>query len=322
MRAKSGSGAFGRRDFTLGMSLAGLGALWSRHALAAPKAAVGPIRIGYAAITWGDKNAKQAIADIAAAGYPGVQLRGNILKDYQTADALKAELAAAKLTFACFSGGGASIDPATRADSIEKFVTGAKFAHNAGALVVQATSPKRGPTAPDKEQLKAFAGVLNEIGKRTAEFGLPLGFHNHMGQIGQNPDEVEAILDAADPKYVKLLLDTGHYAAAGGDPVKAIKAHGKRLVMLHIKDVKDKPPGPAAAPNKDAGAPATPAKAYEFVELGDGKVDFKPVFGALKAVGYKGWVVIELDSVPAGRNPKDAAAANKAFLQKTLGLVV
>jgi inosose dehydratase len=299
--------------------MAGLGALWSRHALAAPKA--GPIRIGYAAITWGDKNAKQAIADIAAAGYPGVQLRGNILKDYQTAEQLKTELAAAKLTFACFSGGSPGIEPATRAEGIEKFVTAAKFAHNAGALCVQATSPKRAGT-PDKEQLKAFASVLNEIGKRTAEFGMPLGFHNHMGQMGQNPDEVEAILEAADPKYVKLLLDTGHYAAAGGDPVKAIKTHGKRLVMLHIKDVKDKPPGAAPAPSKDAGAPAAPPKTYEFVELGDGKVDFKPVFGALKAVGYKGWVVIELDSVPAGRNPKDAAAANKAFLQKSLGLVV
>jgi inosose dehydratase len=310
----------GRRDFTVGVGMAGLGALWSRPAFAAAKA--GPIRIGYAAITWGDKNARQAITDIAAAGYPGVQLRGNILKDYQTADALKADLAAAKLTFACFSGGGPSIEPATRADGIEKFVTAAKFAHNAGALVVQATSPKRGATAPDKEQLKAFASVLNEIGKRTAAFGLPLGFHNHMGQIGQNPDEVETILYFADPKYVKLLLDTGHYAAAGGDPVKAIKTHGKRLCMLHIKDVKDKPPAAAPAPSKDAGAPGAPPKTYEFVELGEGKVDFKPVFGALKAVGYKGWVVIELDSVPAGRDPKDAAVANKAFLQKALGLVV
>ena len=117
-------------------------------------------------------------------------------------------------------------------------------------------------------------------------------------------------MKASDPRYVKLLLDTGHWAAAGGDPVEAVKAHGKRLAMLHIKDVKDPTP---TEPN---------GKKYEFVELGQGKVDFPGVFAALKAARYKGWAVVELDRVPAGRAPKDAAVANKAFLEKTLGLQI
>jgi inosose dehydratase len=304
--------SFRRREFTLGAGAAAL-SVWTSRAFAA-KAPAAPISFAYAAITWGESGVKKAISEISAAGFPGVQLRSNILKEYSDPAALKAELAKAKLTFACYSGGGPSADPAKRKEDIEKFMVGAKFAKAAGALCIQATSPKRGAGPTEPAVLKAFGETLTELGKQTAAIDLPLGFHNHMGQIGQNPDEVDAILAASDPKYVKLLLDTGHYGAAGGAPAQAIKTHGKRLVLLHIKDVVDK----ADAPPKDG----KPANKYQFVELGQGKVDFPAIFAALKSVGFKGWTVVELDSVPAGRAPKDAAAANKAFLEKTLSLKI
>jgi inosose dehydratase len=299
----------GRRGFLVGAGATGLMALAPRAGRAAAKAASAGISIGYAAITWGDKGSRTAISEIAGAGYSGIQLRLNILKEFESPEVLKAELTKAKLTFACLSGGGPSADPAKRQAEVDKFLEGVKFAKAAGALAVQATSPRRGATVT-AEELKSFAETLNAIGKQTAALGVPLVFHPHMNQIGQSPEDTEAIMKGSDPKYVKLLLDTGHWAAAGGDPVKAIKTYAKRLGMLHIKDVKDK----AAA---EAGG-----NKYEFVELGQGKVDFPAVFAALKSAGYKGWAVVELDRVPEGRAPKDAAAANKAFLEKTLGLKV
>src|SRR4051812_19227935 len=170
--------SLGRREFTFAMGAAGL-TLFSRRGVAAP-AKTGPINIGYAAITWGDQNAKKAINEIAEVGYKGIQLRLNILKDYATPEALKEELAKLHLTFACLSGGGPSADATKRAAEVEKFMVGAKFAKAAGALCVQATSPKRGATV-ERAELKSFAETLTEIGKRTAAMGLPLAFHNHMG---------------------------------------------------------------------------------------------------------------------------------------------
>jgi inosose dehydratase len=298
-------GLFDRRHFTLGLGAAAAGAWVARRASAAGKPA-GDIAVGYAAITWGEKGARQAITEIAQVGYPGIQLRSNILKEFPSPEALKAELAKNHLTFACYSGGGPASDPAKRAAEVDKFMTGAKFARAAGALAVQATSGKR-PDKVDPAELKQLGLTLNEIGKRTAELGFPLVLHPHMGQLVQNPEDVDGVMAATDPRYVKLLLDTGHFAAAGGDPVKAIKTHGKRLGMLHIKDVADKP---------------GEKKGYQFVELGQGKVDFRAVFTALRASGFHGWAVVELDSVPAGRAPKDAATANKQFLEKTVGLSV
>ena len=320
--------AFSRRSFTLGAGALGLGGLVGGPVLAANKKAKG-ISIGYAAITWGDRSVKTAIEEIAAAGYTGVQLRGgstkpaseqgpatlSLMDEFKTPDALKAELAKHKLTFACISGGGLTLDPAKQQAEMDKFLALAKFAADAGALSIQATSPKRDkPPTPD--ELKGFGQMLDKLGKQTAGFGLPLVFHNHMNQIGEKPEEVDVILGAADAKNVKLLLDTGHWAAAGGDPAKAIKTYGKRLEVLHIKDVKDKAPGELDPDGKKSD------KKYVFVELGQGKVDFKSVFKALKSSGFGGWAVIELDAVPKGRAPKDAALANREFLQKTVGLKV
>jgi inosose dehydratase len=328
-----------RRSFTLGASSLGLAALLGHRA----HAGVGGkgdaqddkkankrrgISVGYAAITWGDRSVRTAIAEIAAAGYSGIQLRGgstkaktpttaatlSLMDEFKEPAALKAELDKHRLTFACVSGGGLTLDPTKQSSEMEKFVALARFARDAGALSIQATSPKR-EKPPETAQLKAFGQMLNEVGKQTAGFGMPLVFHNHMNQIGEKPEEVAIILEATDPAAVKLLLDTGHWAAAGGDPIAAVKSYARRLEVLHIKDVRDKEEG---APGPDG----KPGKKYEFVELGQGKVNFKGVFKALKVAGFSGWAVVELDAVPAGREAKDAAVANREFLQKKVGLKV
>ena len=315
-----------RRVFLSGASVLGVSTLFG-PALAAPRARKG-ISVGYASITWGDRSVRTAIEEIAAAGYSGIQLRAgstkpksdkgegtlSLMDEFKTPEALKAELEKHKLTFACVSGGGLTIDPAKKAAEMEKFVQLAKFSRAAGALAIQATSPNRGGKTPEPSVLKFFGEMLEEVGKQTAAIGLPLVFHNHMNQIGEQPQEVAAILAATTPANVKVLLDTGHWAAAGADPVAAVRTYGKRIQVLHIKDVKDKEPG--------VGADGKPGKKYEFVELGQGKVDFKGVFKALKATGFNGWAVVELDSVPDGRAPKDAAAANREFLEKKVGIKV
>jgi inosose dehydratase len=315
-----------RRELARGAGALGIGLVLGKRGWAATTPKGKPagkkpagIAVGYAAITWGDKSVKTAIEEIAAAGYPGIQLRRTILDEYKEPAVLKADLDRLKLTFACVSGGGPSADPAKRQEEVDKFMTLARFAREAGALAIQATSPNRnGRPTIDPAELKAFAETLTEIGKRCSEVGLPLAFHPHMNQIGETADEVNAIMGAADPKHVRLLLDTGHWAAAGGDPVKAVKDHIKRIEVLHIKDVKDRSPAPGAV-GKD-GKPDT--KKYEFVELGQGKVDFKGVFKALRGGGFRGWAVVELDTVPEGRAPKDAALANRDFLTKNVGLKV
>jgi len=262
------------------------------------------IRIGYASITWGGHDT-QAIEDIAALGYEGVQLRSNILPEWEPRPQALADLLAAKhLTFVALSSGSVDIEKPSAAE-IAAHVARASFLRAARGKYLQVTDarPKRALARADYERL---GKLLTEIGRRTADLGIPLGYHNHMGTIGERPEDVAHILDAADPRYVKFELDIAHYAQGGGDPVKAIRSYADRLLFLHIKDVEDRPGG--------SGASGT-SGGHRFVELGRGKVDVKGCFAALHEVKFRGWAVVELDAVPDdARTPKEAAAVNKAFL--------
>jgi inosose dehydratase len=270
------------------------------------------ITFGYAAITWGGDDLK-AIEDVAALGFPGIQLRSNILETYRDRPAaLRDTLQKHRLTMVALSSGNVRIDPDAEKSEIDKHVGHAKFVKDVGGLYLQLTDerPKSRPIGPD--DYKRLGRLLTEIGKRTADLGIPVGFHNHMNNLGERPDEVRWILDAADPRYVKLELDTAHYQQGGGDPVKAIKEYRDRLIFLHIKDLES--PVPAGTGHQ--------SDTYRFVELGRGKVDLKGVFAALEEVGFTGWAVVELDRVPdPSRTPKEAAAISKKFLEG-LGLTV
>src|SRR5262249_5082426 len=142
----------------------------------------------------------------------------------------------------------------------------------------------------------------------TAELGIPVGYHPHMGSIGERPEHSDRVFAAADPRYVKLLLDVAHYQQGGGDPVEAIRRYRDRLLLLHIKDVESTGPSPATK------------STFRFVELGRGRVNIKGTFDALADIGFNGWSIIELDDVTAPtRTPKESAEISKRYL-RTIGV--
>lgn len=273
------------------------------------------INLGYAAITWGGDDAR-AIREIAEVGFRGIQLRSNLMQEYgDRPKALRDLLAEHKLTFTAFSSGGVRIAPGTEADEIAKHVRHAAFVRDVGGLYLQVTDsarPKDGK--PSAEEFRALGHVLTEIGKRALDLGVPVGYHNHMNSLGESPEEVDRVMEAADPHYVKLLLDVAHYQQGGGDPAKAIRRYSDRLLFLHIKDVE------SAAPAASGDAPARP---YRFVELGRGRVDLPAVFAALREITFRGWAVVELDSVPdQERTPKESALISKRYLEEKLGMKI
>ena len=268
------------------------------------------IRLGYASITWSG-NDRQAIEDISALGFRGIQLRANVIKDFSSAGELKDLLQKHQLTMVALSSGGVRLDPAVEAEEIAKHTANAKFVHDVGGLYLQVTDQRPKDRAVTAADYKRLGHMITEIGKRTADLGITLGYHNHMGTLSEHPQELEQILSAADPRYAKLELDVAHYFEGGGDPAKAIDTYHDRLLFLHIKDVE---PLPADSGN---------AKSYRFVELGRGKVDLPAVIGALDRANFRGWAVVELDSVPdKSRTPKESATISKKYLEERLGLTV
>ncbi len=312
-----------RREFLAGMAGAGALATLPRTVRASVGAPLYPpmnlsafqtpvhhgeteIRLGCAAMTWGD-NAANAIIDIAADGFAGIQLRAPTLDQYPDPHALRDLLAQHKLTFVALSSGTTSLDPAVRQQQLETHVQHAQYVHEAGGLYLQLISATAKPGQTfTADQYKLQGEIFTEIGKRIADYGIKLGFHNHMNSIGQPPEAVDAILAASDPNYAYLLLDVAHYVQGGGDPAAAIHKCSKRILFMHFKDVKN----------------ADNANGYEWEELGRGRVDLPGVIAALHEVHFRGWGVVELDRVPKGDplTPKEANAVSLEYLREKLGV--
>lgn len=272
--------------------------------------AVPGLKLGYSAITWGG-NDVQAIKDIAALGFKGVQLRSNVLKEYGSKpEELRALLTQYKLELPMFSSGNANINTGDDEAVIKTHLDNARFVKALGGQNIQLTNssrPKEG--MPTTEDLAKYGRLLNEIGRRTRDLGVVSNYHNHMHQLGETPEEVAIILDNCDPQNIKLELDTAHYHQGGGDPVTAIRKYQSRLNALHLKDVRPK-------------TGSSDPKAYTFVELGQGKVNLPGVFKALQDINFKGWGIVELDSVPEKeKTPVQSAEITRAYLN-SIGIKV
>ena len=78
----------------------------------------------------------------------------------------------------------------------------------------------------------------DELGRRILdEYGLHVQFHSHAdSHVGYQP-EIERFLEATNPDYVNLCLDTGHVAYYGGDCVELITKYPERIGYVHLKQV-------------------------------------------------------------------------------------
>jgi inosose dehydratase len=142
--------------------------------------------------------------------------------------------------------------------------------------------------------------------------------------------EVEAILDATDPKLVFLTLDTCHASVGGFDPVAFARDHYSRIAHFHFKDTLPvwsagkgwKGPAPSkeeeAAMAKKLGLPPSPDAIYQ--RLGTGGVDFPALIQILRDRQYTGWISLDFNYVdmPPGVTIEQDMAAHRDYLVKTL----
>jgi inosose dehydratase len=302
-----------RRGF-LGSAAAAAGALFAAPAWSGAKPArksTLELSLGYAAITWAGKD-EQAIEEIAALGFRGIQLRSNVVERYgERPEELKRKLDEKGLALLCFSSGTVDAVPGKAAEYSATHVRHARFVKALGGSTLQLLSRRPQGRAPAPAEFARLGRLLDEIGRRTQELGVQLVYHNHMRAFGEAPDEVARVLDATDSRYVSLLLDIAHYQQGGGDPVAAVARHRDRLKALHLKDVVSPLPGDTK-----------PAReSYTWVELGRGKVDVLGVVRALEAIRWSGPALIELDAPTDGsKTAADCAAINKEYAVSTLGL--
>lgn len=173
--------------------------------------------------------------------------------------------------------------------------------------------------APQTPQLseagwRSLVASLETLGREAAELGHPLAFHNHTGTFVETPAELERLLGLTDPALVGLCLDLGHYTVGGGDAVTGLERHAERLSHIHLKDVDETVLG-----RLRGGQIADFREALReriFTELGSGVLDLPGILRALRAAGYRGWIMVEQDT--SWHPPSESAAIARQVLEYAL----
>jgi inosose dehydratase len=167
-------------------------------------------------------------------------------------------------------------------------------------------------------QWKALAEGLNQLGKMASGSGMRLCYHPHVGTGVMTGEEIDRLMEMTDPTLVHLLLDTGHLAFAGTDPLEVTQKHGKRIKHIHLKNVR---PAIVNIAKEQNYSFEDSLEAGVFTVAGDpgGGIDFPPIFQALAAANFEGWLVIEAEQDPKKDNPLSYAKMASNFVRKELG---
>lgn len=272
------------------------------------------MRLSYQTITWGgvvghpvgvtsikdlfyvtNGSTEQALQDVAAAGYDGVEIFDGNLRQYEDEPAvLKKMLADNGLELAAVYAGANYIFKEILEEEFWRIDKSASLAAEFGAkhLVVGGGCQRYDGTRETDYDL--LAEGLDRTAEVAESYGLVASFHPHLTTIVEGPDQVRKVFAKSK---IGFCPDVAHLTAGGADAAALVRELGDRVVYGHLKDYQPEP--------------------FAFLPLGEGVIDFAAVLDAFKASNIGEWITVELDEYDGA--PIDAARKSKAYLA-SLGL--
>ena len=269
------------------------------------------MKIGHTGITWprGEGGpADQAIKDVGSLGYWGFETFGETLDAYETQGGI-ARVLEANNNLSLISGYCSIdfVDPAKRKQGVDKMAAWGRIIRKNGGKVAVLGPNSRRPYAgsdgefPFAEHKKNIVASLNDAAKALMDVGIVGVLHPHTGMVIEKLDEVFAVLDSMDTKYVKFGPDVGQMVKGGATPqavTRLVKDYREIIQHMHLKDY--------------SGG----SYYLGYCPLGFGVVEMPAILDILQGKEMTGMIMVELDGGP--RNPMpplQAASISKEYLK-------
>lgn len=229
------------------------------------------------------RDLERTLGDIAQAGYKDVEMLSSMNNFGMPPKQLRAILDRDGLRAPSTHLSGESFDDLDRQIDTAKIL-----GHD---YLVLASLPTDKPTLDD---YRHWADRLNEAGRRALPSGIRIAFHDESIDFKKIDGVVpyDLLAERTDPAYVRLQLDAGNLAQAGGDPFDYLKRYGSRYWLFHIKDV------PALGADHDT-------------DLGKGIIDFKRLLAGIDHIDDK-FLYVEQESYPG--TPLESARRDYAYI--------
>lgn len=252
------------------------------------------MRAGIGPITWGDLPFEQIAKEIREAEFEGVE--APVANYLGRLEELKRILDMNQLVLTSTYFGLNLVDKDKQEEEIRGAVEMAKILKrefSCDVLVVAAGGVRK--PVPE-EVYKLFARGCDEIGKRCKELGVDVAFHNHAWTLIETKEEIDFLAENTSPDSFFFAFDTGHLALMGMDAGAVMEQYKERIRYVHLKDTKDN----------------------DFIELGQGIVNFAKVKEVLEGINFQGWLVAELDR--SKNPPLLSAKMQRQFIRGFFGI--
>jgi inosose dehydratase len=162
------------------------------------------------------------------------------------------------------------------------------------------------------DEMADYGARMSEFAHWVEAHGMPLVYHHHMAAVVETEPELDAFMANST---ISLLFDAGHMAFAGGDVLRCIDKHHKRIKHVHTKDVRMDVISKLDR-TKDSFLDAVIKGA--FTVPGDGSLDFGAIVKKLAGYGYEGWFVVEAEQDPKKAPPLKMAQVGHKELMRVM----
>jgi sugar phosphate isomerase/epimerase len=251
-------------------------------------------RLAYNTLTWhdSDPDLERVFATIRDAGWDGVELVNNDANWSGPPSRVRAMLERVGLPAVSMLGVVQVDERMARETERQKRMIdfAAELGCEAYVFIGGDRVGRRTPTDDEFRRLADVAGVLIEHAEPA---GISVNHHSHPRCTVESEDEQDRLLALADPR-LRVCLDVGISLFMEENYLAQIDRYASRLGFVHLKDW----------------------GRGKYCVLGQGSrgVDWAAVLARFTAVGYRGWVTVELSSY-ADTPADESCRANREYLR-------
>jgi inosose dehydratase len=190
------------------------------------------------------------------------------------------------------------------------------YGETAGSIQGDRSAPLSTKRKLSEDEIKVYGRKMTVFAEWCADQGMPISYHHHMAAAIETEEELDLLMRHSG-EALPLLFDAGHMAFAGGDVMRVIDKHHKRISHVHTKDVRMDVINKLDR-SRESFLDAVVKGA--FTVPGDGNLDFSAIVAKLASYGYEGWFVVEAEQDPIANPPLKMARIGHAELLRVMAL--
>jgi sugar phosphate isomerase/epimerase len=255
---------------------------------------------------------ESAIDSIASLGYAGVEIMADVPHAYPP-DMPPARLAAVRAqisrlglqvsnvnAFTLFALGDTyhptwvENDPAKRQQRIDHTLNAIHMTAALGGKTISLQPGGPQDALTRAEALSRYKSGLLQVLPAAAAHNITLMIEPEPGLVIQHSHECIDFLEEINHPNLKMNCDLGHFYCVEEDPADVVRKCAKWISHIHLEDIKEN-------------------RVHQHRIPGEGAMDWPGIFESIRAIGYGGWVTVEL--YPYESTAEESARRAMAYLR-------